>query len=63
MGDIAEAVINKTIDLFITSRASFARGLSMLSSMLPCTTLAKRLPRDDTGINKLDAACKRHDII
>lgn len=29
----------------------------------PGTKLSKRLQRGDSGINKLDAACKEHDII
>ena len=57
VGDILGTVINKSIDLLPVEL--HIPGYQYCG---PGTKLAKRLQRGDPGINKLDAACKQHDI-
>jgi hypothetical protein len=53
----ASTVVNKAIDLL-----PFEFHLPGYQYCGPGTNLAERLRRGDQGINKLDAACKQHDI-
>lgn len=55
--DIAGTVVNKAIDLLPVEL--HIPGYQYCG---PGTRLSKRLQRGDPGINKLDAACKTHDI-
>ncbi|XP_039299101.1 uncharacterized protein LOC111043400 [Nilaparvata lugens] len=60
LSDISGAVgsvINKSIDLLPVEL--HIPGYSYCG---PGTKLAKRLARNDPGVNKLDEACKKHDI-
>lgn len=52
------AVVNKTIDL-LPLELHLPGGYQYCG---PGTKLKKRLERGDPGINKLDQACKQHDI-
>lgn len=58
VGNILGTVINKSIDLLPVEL--HIPGYQYCG---PGTKLAKRLQRGDPGINKLDAACKQHDIV
>lgn len=55
--DITGAVINKSIDLL-----PIELHLPGYQYCGPGTRLSERLRRGDAGVNKLDAACKEHDI-
>lgn len=57
VSDIVGTVINKSIDLLPVEL--HIPGYQYCG---PGTRLTKRLQRGDPGINKLDAACKEHDI-
>ena len=57
VSNILGKVINKSIDLLPVEL-----HLPGYQYCGPGTNLAKRLQRGDPGINKLDAACKQHDI-
>lgn len=57
MSNILGNVINKSIDLL-----PLELHLPGYQYCGPGTNLTKRLQRGDPGINKLDAACKQHDI-
>lgn len=68
LGDIAGAVVNKSKDIVGTV---VNKSIDLLPVELhlpgyqycgPGTKLTQRLRRGDPGINKLDAACKDHDI-
>ena len=52
------AIVNKTIDL-LPVELHLPGGYQYCG---PGTKLKKRLARGDSGINKLDQACKQHDI-
>lgn len=61
LGTIAGAVgtvVNKAVDI-LPAEFHLPGGYQYCG---PGTNLAKRLRRGDPGINKLDAACKQHDI-
>lgn len=58
LGKAAGTVINKAIDL-LPVEVHAPGGYQWCG---PGTDVAKRLARGDPGINKLDAACKLHDI-
>lgn len=57
LGGIASTVVNKTIDLLPVE--AHLPGYSYCG---PGTRLEERLRRGDPGKNKLDEACKAHDI-
>ena len=57
VSDVLGSVINKSIDLL-----PIEIHLPGYQYCGPGTNLSKRLKRGDPGINKLDAACKQHDI-
>lgn len=57
-GGIVSSVLNKAIDL-LPIELHIPGGYQYCG---PGTKLAKRLARGDPGINKLDQACKAHDI-
>lgn len=57
LSDIAGTVINKSIDLLPVEL--HIPGYQYCG---PGTKLSKRLKRGDPGVNKLDQACKEHDI-
>lgn len=58
LGSAAGTVINKTIDL-LPAEIHFPGGYQWCG---PGTNVQQRLSRGDQGINKLDSACKEHDI-
>lgn len=58
LGNAAGTVINKAIDL-LPVEIHAPGGYQYCG---PGSNLSKRLARGDPGINKLDAACKSHDI-
>lgn len=58
LGNVAGTVINRTIDILPTE-LHLVGGYQWCG---PGTNVKKRLARGDPGINKLDAACKDHDI-
>ena len=57
LGNAVGTVINRTIDFLPVEL-----HLPGYQYCGPGTNLRKRLARGDPGINKLDAACKQHDI-
>lgn len=57
VGDVAGTVLNKAVDLLPVEL--HIPGYQYCG---PGTKLNKRLNRGDPGVNKLDAACKLHDI-
>ena len=57
-GGIVSSVLNKAIDL-LPIELHLPGGYQYCG---PGTKLSKRLARGDPGINKLDQACKTHDI-
>ncbi len=57
LGNIASTALNKTIDLLPVEL--HIPGYSYCG---PGTRLEARLARGDAGINRLDEACKDHDI-
>lgn len=58
LGSVAGTVINKTIDL-LPAELHLPGGYQWCG---PGTNVQLRLSRGDRGINKLDSACKEHDI-
>lgn len=58
VGDVAGTVVNKAVDL-LPVELHLPGGYRYCG---PGTKLKKRLARGDRGINKLDEACKEHDI-
>lgn len=58
IAQVASGVVNKAIDL-LPVELHIPGGYQYCG---PGTNLDKRLRRGDPGINKLDAACKVHDI-
>ena len=58
VGDLAGTVLNKSIDL-LPVELHLPGGYRYCG---PGTKLKERLARGDPGINKLDEACKTHDI-
>lgn len=59
LGNAAGTVINKAIDL-LPVEIHAPGGYQYCG---PGSNLSKILARGDLGINKLDAACKRHDML
>lgn len=57
VASVSGSVLNKAVDLL-----PFEAHIPGYQYCGPGTKLAKRLKRGDPGINKLDAACKVHDI-
>lgn len=55
--DLGGKILNKTIDLL-----PIELHIPGYQYCGPGTKLSSRLARGDPGINKLDAACKQHDI-
>lgn len=58
LGGVAGAAINRTIDILPTE-LHLPGGYQWCG---PGTNVKQRLARGDSGINKLDAACKNHDL-
>lgn len=58
LGGVAGAAINRTIDILPTE-LHLPGGYQWCG---PGTNVKQRLARGDGGINKLDAACKIHDL-